>query len=82
MQYTSWPSEFQFLADIYPLLMGDDCHSGLELNCNAGIMGLIHICTGATLTGASVNGNGALRKSQEGVDSNLQERFHFIEAMF
>lgn len=41
MQYNFSPSEFQFLADIYPLLMGDDC--GLDLNSNDGVKGLILI---------------------------------------
>lgn len=49
MQYNSSPFECPFLADIYPLLIGDDSHSGLDLNCNAGIKGLILICIDATL---------------------------------
>lgn len=49
MQYKFSSSAFQFLEDIYSLLMGQDCHSGLDLNCNAGIKGLILTCTDATL---------------------------------
>lgn len=71
MQYNSSPFEFQFLADIYPLLMGDDSHSGLDLNCNAGIKGWSSFALMQLCTAASGNGNGALRKKQEGVSSGL-----------
>lgn len=62
--------------------MGDDCHSGLDLNCNAGIKGLILIYIDATLHCCQCEWEWGPKEKPNGVDSGLQELFHFIEAIF